>query len=896
MYSPRTVPLGQIGKRSVERSKTIEPLEEPLAVQRIENLAGVAFAELASARAKGNPDSRQALINLERWLVSTSNVVSYAGKFQYFPDLFAQFLTVLGSSQPIADTLIQNPEFASLFLDRQEVERRYSVEELVVEGEKLLKSATSPSHALDRLRYLKQRHNLLICINDLCGNWRQETVWEALADLADALIRLTLKTTWETFSLTRDLPPEPPIAIVAFGKLGGRELNYSSDIDLAFILETEANERVNRDCTKFCSILIRALSDRMGRGALYRVDLRLRPYGSQGSIISSLAAVDGYYRLYAEAWEIQALIKSRSLLANGVSRAWNEIKEARLYSTSLSDSSLAEVLTTRLRIEATSGTHDIKRGPGGIRDVEFLCQILQLVWGSGHPEVRQRSTCEAIRSLAEEHLIESSIGSILIKGYTFLRKLEHRLQLLGDRQTHTLPDDPGLRQKLAVTMGFEGSNALIKALELHRKSIRSLYLSLLNQEGDFSEARNLLAERLEPDASSFLQWFDALPEPEGYYRSLRENEESIVRVKTILRAAPRLIPRFKSNLHLTEGLLSGEIEWDRADRERWKGLPLDAPEQKVADLYTQSTTIGETQWVLGSGLQLSSFLTSSGDGLLDYVCRRFDTRLHLIGLGSYGAEQSNVGSDFDLLLLCDSDQQVGERSAQDMINFLLRLRRFGLEPSVDLRLRPDGQKGLLVRSFEGFGAYEVHDMEMWERFALGSARCVYGSIEALELVNHAAYANALTSSRLAELATMKTRIETERLKPHHQTRDIKIGFGGLNDLEWIVHLYEMKYPHRAGAGLTSNLTARIRNLGLGSLLNTVEVDSLQSALRHLNDLRARIALLDFPRDLVPENPLKLDRIAFTFDLPCGNDFLRLHEPIVGWVRNFFLATLTRLAA
>jgi glutamate-ammonia-ligase adenylyltransferase len=187
-------------------------------------------------------------------------------------------------------------------------------------------------------------------------------------------------------------------------------------------------------------------------------------------------------------------------------------------------------------------------------------------------------------------------------------------------------------------------------------------------------------------------------------------------------------------------------------------------------------------------------------------------------------------------------------------------------------------------------------METWERFALGNGRLVYGSPEALDLVRHAAYATALTPSRLGELADMKERIENERLKPQYQNRDVKLGHGGLSDLEWTVHLLEMRDPQRVEAGSQPVLARRIRNLGRYGVLNAFEVESLLSAQRHLLDLRNWILLLEFPRDVMPENPTRLNRLAQAFGLEDGNELLRVHEPIVAWVRGFMLDTLSRLKA
>jgi glutamate-ammonia-ligase adenylyltransferase len=391
-----------------------------------------------------------------------------------------------------------------------------------------------------------------------------------------------------------------------------------------------------------------------------------------------------------------------------------------------------------------------------------------------------------------------------------------------------------------------------------------------------------------------LQWFDALPESEAYYSSLEGNEDAIHRVRTILAYAPRLVNVFKENLPLTEALLSGEIDTLASGLDRWDQLALDAPERTVATTYTTAVAAAQARWVLALTAELQTELTLASDGLLRYCCQRFHGSFDLIALGSYGCGQLGVGSDLDVLMLSHGDQSASEGAAQAVLNFLLQMKRYGLPVKVDLRLRPDGQKGLLVRSFNGFGAYEVGDMEMWERFALGHARLVVGSSEALDLVRHAAYALSLSKPRLDELLSMKARIESERLKPQYQARDVKLGHGGLNDLEWIVHLLEMKDPQRVGAGVEPHMTERIRSLGRSGSINSFETESLLEAQRHLIQLRDRISLLDLPADLVPENPRRLDRLAHSLGLLDGNEFLRAHEPIVAWVRGFLVETISRL--
>jgi glutamate-ammonia-ligase adenylyltransferase len=216
-----------------------------------------------------------------------------------------------------------------------------------------------------------------------------------------------------------------------------------------------------------------------------------------------------------------------------------------------------------------------------------------------------------------------------------------------------------------------------------------------------------------------------------------------------------------------------------------------------------------------------------------------------------------------------------EASAQQFLRTINDLYREGGPFRADLRLRPDGGKGLLVRSYEALRNYEADGMELWERFALGQARLIQGSPEALPLVRACANALSLTSERLRELTKMKRRIETERILPQHVRRQVKLGAGGLNDIEWAVRLAEMREldaaPENAG------LEARIHNLGRLERLSAHEVDVFLRGRRHLLEVRTRLWLLGQEDDLIPENPDKLDRVGQSFGLADGNTFLRRHH-------------------
>ncbi len=874
---------------------------DPDAAQRVlDRIADFSSEKVAALVRHGLEDNAApdlALNNLERWLRATSSPGLYAEQLTLRPKVSGLLLDLLGASQPTADILIQNPELSSLILEPRELDRHPTVEALVTEGKKLLTASTSYSHALDRLRFIRQRWYLTITLNDLGDRWPQETVWKALSDLADALIILALDLVWAEVRKTRELPEACPVMVIAFGKLGGRELNYSSDIDLAYVLADGLDEKTERECSRFCEAFGRAVSDRMGRGQLFRVDLRLRPYGAAGPILRSMTSCESYYNRYAESWELQALLKSRPVAgpANLIDR-WEAMRVTHCFKPKLSEVALEEIFSMRARIEEFASVDDIKRGAGGIRDVEFLVQALQLVHGGSKPELRERSTLGALARLEDANLLEHSVTRALENGYTFLRQLEHRVQLVGDQQTHEIPTSSDARTALAKTMGERDWEQLELRLNAHRRTIESLYRWTLKLEPEARDDRSRVAQELGPLGSALLQWFDGLEERDAFYAGLRENEGSLARVRKVLEFAPKLVDRLRQSLPLTEQLVSGEIE--ELDDPVFRIVRMKDPGDfsGIAKAYADSSTKILVRWLLSPEERPEEELATLAEVLLDKCLAWVAPDLTVIALGSFANREMSLDSDMDLLLIAEDPavRSEAESQAQKLLTLIGKLKQFGANVEADLRLRPDGRKGLLVRTLLGLESYANSDLELWERFALGHARLISGSPNAHNAVLEMAYGLSINPARMAELLEMKHRVETERVKPQHVRRNVKLGHGGLNDIEWLVHLHEMKYPIATEAKGGDSFQTRIRNLRNAELLNALESDFLLSAHSHLLDVRMRLQLLGYEEDLVPENPDKLDRLANSCGDAGGNHFLSRHEPVIDGVRRLYHEALERL--
>lgn len=887
--------MARVLKPGVEQMSTAFQNQEAAesALDRLHRLTGI---PVSPSLFDGVASPDQSLQNLETWLHSTSSPGLYLQQLIDDPSLGRLLILLLGASQPIADSLIQNPEIASLVFDRNELLVVPTREGVEAQGRVLLADATSYSHALDRLRFLRQRWMLPIVVNDLANQWREEVVWKALSDLAEALVQLTVDVVWEDQKRTRGFDGECPLMVVGFGKLGGSELNYSSDIDLVYVFRDGGEEtRLSR----VCEAITRAISDRMGRGQLYRVDLRLRPYGGTGPVACSMRSIERYYELYAEAWEIQALLRSKPICGPGeLVEKWEAMRLSRCFKPHLPAEALEESLSMRTRTEKAAGEGDLKRGAGGIRDVEFLTQILQLVHGHDKPAIQARPTLVALNALENEGVIDHAVCQSLSAGYTFLRQIEHRLQFAGDQQTHSLPEHDASRERLARLMGCQRWEELSNLISIHRRTIGSLYQSTLHPQSGASTDRMLISDLLGHLSQAGLQWFDVLPESDAFYASLVQNRDSLGRVRTILDLAPRLVPLFKASIPLTELLLSGEIEESFDARSVIDQLPVDAAPRVLAEAYSTAWTHLCARWVLTRTGELWREISALAESLIRHCARRLYSEFDIVGLGSLGLEDMTLDSDADVVLFVSSGghQMDAEMHAQFLLGLVGQLKRLGAPIDLDLRLRPEGGKGLLVHTYQGFAQYELEAMEMWERFALGQSRLIIGSEDAEQLVLKAAYAQPVTPERLKELLAMKKRIETERVAPQYMRREVKLGLGGLSDIEWFVHLHEMRFPTATKAGENLHMEDRIRALGRARLINAIEVEQLLIARRHLLTLRIWLGLQGLKKDLLPENPDKLDRLARANGMKDGNTLLAHHEHVIDTVRAIYRDGLDRLKA
>jgi glutamate-ammonia-ligase adenylyltransferase len=481
------------------------------------------------------PDPDMAFNNLERFLANPAGAQQLPALLEGRGRSLEILLQLLSTSQFFSDLLVANPDYLDML--RVPLRSSPSQKEMQEQLQAEVDAAFEDSAVLRAFRRFRQRQILRIGTNDIIRDRPLEEITRDISRVADAALEVALATALRHLGNRFGTPYTPAgeparCVILAFGKLGGKELNYSSDIDLMFLYDEEGATRGKRVTStsnddffgRVLGEVVRLLSAHTDRGQAYRVDLRLRPEGHRGPLARSLASTLAYYDTMGRTWERQALIKVRPVAGDPrLGDQFLQAIEPHVYRKYLSFAEINGIKALKRRIEQKAGRagvsdRDVKTGHGGIRDVEFAIQFLQLLNGGDLPEVRQRNTLLAMQALARAGCLTDQEYRVLEDAYRFLRKTEHRLQLLFDLQTHRLPEGLDELRKLARRMGYgpakrpgdgDGSldplNAFLNAYREKTRLNRKILDHLLHQtfEGEDSLA--------EPESDLIL---DSHPDPE----------------------------------------------------------------------------------------------------------------------------------------------------------------------------------------------------------------------------------------------------------------------------------------------------------------------------------------------------------------------------------------------
>ena len=732
------------------------------------------------------------------------------------------------------------------------------------------------------------------------------------------------------------------LAIIGMGKCGARELNYISDVDVVYVIApapaSDLPEGVEplteQECAQIGTELVHALTKAIMAPApeppLWEVDANLRPEGKDGPLVRTVESYVSYYKRWAENWEFQALLKARPVAGSAhLGRRFAHAIDPFVWDSAARESFVESVQAMRARvtdnIPPAQVEQQIKLGPGGLRDIEFTVQLLQLVHGRTDPTVRTKSTIESLEALTGSSYISRADAQTFALYYKKLRLLEHRIQLSQLRRTHLMPAKEQERRALARSLvsperlGTLSAEQMYKAWQKLKRNVRSLhervfFRPLLAAVSTLSRDEVVLTESAAQDRLAALGYRD----PRGAMRHIQALTSGVSRRAEIQRhLMPVLLGWFADGVDADAGLLGFRIVSESLGTTSWYLRMLrDSPaaaerlchilssSRYITDLLEDAPTsitwldkVADLQPLGAAALkaEIASLLSrhddsaeamravrylrrreilriAMGDALnllgVQQVCTGLATvdectigaalalaereeitakereeaagireipeeepknplltEIAVIAMGRLGGAENGFGSDADVMFVHRPVEGAGEEEAQSqanrIVNRLMQLIKQPVRPAiraerpleVDADLRPEGKQGALVRSLDSYRAYYERWAETWEFQALLRARPIAGSEELgrafIELIDPYRYPREFTAEQAQQVRRMKARVEHERM-PHgaDRTRQLKLGRGGLSDVEWLVQLIQLQHAHEVqGLRTTSTLEA-----------------------------------------------------------------------------------------
>jgi glutamate-ammonia-ligase adenylyltransferase len=772
------------------------------------------------------------------------------------PALLADFVRVCALSDFVRQQVMRDPTMIRALLESQELVSPLNPDFFTTQLQDL-----KPASLDVRLREFRQRAMVRIIFRDLTRLAQLEETTSDLSDLADRCIDAALSVHYaknlEKFGepIGDDTGQVQQMAVLALGKLGARELNVSSDIDLIFFYDepgmvaSTGREMTNQEFfIRTSQDVIRSLDANLHQGFVFRVDMRLRPYGESGALILNSASMEKYFYEQGRDWERYAFVKARAAAGDVVLGEqfllWLRPFIYRKYLDYSAIDALREMKRMiNIQVSRKDMLDDVKLGPGGIREIEFIVQALQLIWGGREAQLQERRILHAMTLLAAGEFLPAHEVEQLRSAYYFLRNCEHAIQAEKDRQTQALPTADLSRQRLADAMGFASYEIFIGALQGYRQSVTAISERFMSSnradkeevlEGNLSWAsiwREPSSERtLELLVQSgYLQADEVSAELQEFSQRMHDRdlqEIGLARLNRLMpvllglaarqqdpdKALARLLPivdqiarRSTYIVYLLENLdalqrmthLCGMSPWVAARLSEMPILLYELSDRNIDEaVFEKSLLAVELQEQLSTAdsddleaqmdllrqfknaavlkvavfelldvvplMKASDALTVIAEVVLDkaidlawqnmvarfgYPCAvRSDvqgeglgSQFAIVAYGKLGGFELGYGSDLDLVMLYDADPQ-GEtngqkqiensvffhRMAQRVIHILTRYTRFGTVYEVDLRLRPSGNKGPLIGTFNAYGRYLAASAWTWELQALVRARFVAG--------------------------------------------------------------------------------------------------------------------------------------------------------------------------
>jgi len=854
-----------------------------------------------------------------------------------FPLGQAEFLHLLAISSICATRLKRNPEILLWLANPDICLARRGPAQMTNDLHELAGDAVAADN-FRLLRSWKGREMTRVALREVANVAPLEETTAELSQIAEICIRQVLSH-WNSELRQRLGSPETEFAVLGLGKLGGRELNHSSDVDLIFFYGDEGQLSARLSYHEFFNRLaekiIETFSSSHPEGALFRIDLRLRPEGSAGPLARSLESMAHYYYGFGETWERLALIKARGV-AGDRELAYEFLRQHQpfIYPRSPTPDLLDEIANIKRRIERDVVGHealerDVKLGRGGIREIEFVVQTLQFIHGARHAFLQEQSTLKALQGMAQLELLPKNDVLELDRAYRFLRRTEHRLQIEAEQQTHTVPTEKEHLTRLAGSLGFESQRQFSKDLRHEMQSVHSVFRRVISDaptgktadtidlsaftsaeqagraierlaQGSrtahvsprtrqvFRKLRPLLVAQLkkvaDPDATltQLVRFVEAYGLRNMLFELLVTNPkllELLVNTFDRSRFAADLLVRHPQLLEDTtrDGKLDGDLDVaDHLDQLRNMARRDSAFDYVRAYRHVQLLRILLRDVVgLIDVAALCREQSALAEACLVHITQEIGAHdLTIIAMGKFGGREIGYGADLDILFVGDDN-----RGAQKLLSIVAQPSAEGNLPRLDARLRPEGEKGLLVSSLESYSLYYTMRAQMWELQALTRARPIIGPLQDQFMqIAKAVWRHAGENPNLYSLIDeMLQRIRRER-STGSDLINFKTGTGGVIEAEFLVQALQMRL------GIWEpNWSEAVDALANSELANEkgfvlAEVKALKSAYYFLRRCESTLRRYEnISTSTLPSDATEQARLARRMDFATLDQFHRAYE-------------------
>lgn len=683
-------------------------------------------------------------------------------------------VAIAASSNYLTDIVVRNPEYLYQIFDQDYLSKEIRLEVIEKEVSEGVRKFKSLNSRLTFLRQIKKRIILKIGTNDILHFDELPSTTRQLSFLAKVLNENLFEICYEdVLAKYNIIRLGNKYSLCSLGKLGGEELNYSSDVDLILFYDSNSQlESINKDFHEILSETVQLFSksstEITPNGYIYRTDFRLRPDGKYSPLCKALNDYIKYYETRGEDWERQMLIKLGFI--GGDKDLYNQFLSfviPYVYHASYSSSIKDKIKTMKLNIERQHNTkEDVKTFSGGIRDIEFSIQALQLLNGGKYPEMRTGNSLIALEALFERKLLRKKEKELLGEAYIFYRRIEHYLQLMNDMQTHQIPDDAVMICKLSIYLRIYSSAKFKELLESYRKSVREIYNRILNTDDVYSKADKkeiLFKETLKAEKNlQFLRSGQGIIERKEFDSRTIELfntlEPTLTKYLTNAVEPDRVVENFTRVIRNTKfpSIWYGEFvnkkffgSFLRLCEYSQKTIDALASSNRLEDFFIsrrvftknlcsdfsflsteQIVFMLSAQFTLGLIKQpkvaetLSAYFTFQITEILRK--QNLNYNYFVAALGSFGASNMNFSSDIDLIVVVE-EIEANEKVQSHFQDFLSVAKEIFKPFDVDFRLRPEGKKSPIVWDIKNYEAYLSNRARVWEFQSLTKLRYIHGS-------------------------------------------------------------------------------------------------------------------------------------------------------------------------